>query len=50
MAPLAGLHILDVGDTAHGDTAATQQVGIAQAAADQHFTAGGKIGPGNQLQ
>ena len=50
MAALAGLHIFDVGHTAHGDTAAAQQVSIPQAAADQHFTAGGKIWPGNQLQ
>ena len=50
VAPLARLDLLDVGDAPHGDAAPPVEVGVAHAAAGEHFAAGGEVGPGHQLQ
>ena len=50
VATLAGLHFLDVGNAAHGDAAAAAQVGLADPAAQQHFSPGGEIGSWHQFQ
>ena len=50
VAALAGLYLLDVGHAPHRDAAAAAEIGVAHAAAHQHFAAGGEVGPGHQLQ
>ena len=50
MAPLAGLHLLDVGDPPHGDAAAAQEIGVAQASADEYLAAGGEVWSRDHLE